>query len=459
MTKEWLPSFDPQDEPFYQTIVSALEGDIEAGRLSPGDRLPTQRWLAQRLGVALGTVTRAYGEAESRGLIRGEGRRGTFVGTVASGRASLASLVPAGAIDLGVNYPAYCQDPQLGPALSRLLADSWHQDLLRYPSPEGRADHRAAGVEWLRTLGFEADVEGLLVTAGAQHAIAVAIASVARSGDTILAGTVTFPGIKAVADMLGLRLLGVPMDGGGLLPDALDSFCRRYAPRALYCMPTLQNPTQVSLSAERRQAIVEIARRHDLILVEDAIHRALRVDPPPLLATLASERTMLLTSLSKVVAAGLRVGFLAVPRAWRNRVSATLQATLICGSPLTAEVFRLWLEDGTIAATIRRRRREARARHRLAAEILSSYPASAANQGHLLWLPLPASWPPSELALELRRRGVTVAPAETFSVPPSPPPAAIRLCLGTTDRESLARGLEILEQVLAESPCCGLTSL
>nr|XP_061804799.1 uncharacterized HTH-type transcriptional regulator RHOS4_30730-like [Nerophis lumbriciformis] len=444
MTKEWLPSFDPQDEPFYQTIVEALEADIDSGRLAPGYRLPTQRRLAQRRTARAdpwrGPSRHFRGYARDRPLdlgVNGSRRRYRFGGQLS---------------DLLLRS-------DLGPVLSRLAVDSSRGHLLRYPPPGGFPEHRETGAEWLKRFGAEVEADNVLVTAGAQHAIMVAIATVTRPGDTILSEASTFPGIKAVADTLDLRLLGVPMDRGGLLPDELEAFCKRYSPRALYCNPTLNNPTQTTLDGERRRAVVEIARRYDLLLVEDEVHRTLARDPPPLLAKLASERTFLLTSFSKAVVAGLRVGFLAVPPVWRERTAATLQATLIGVSPLNAEVFRCWLEDGTVDRTVRRRRREARVRHRLAAELLDNYPVEASGEGHLLWLPLPESWASAELALELRRRGVTVASAETFAVPPSLPARAIRLCLGSAEQSVLRRGLGIVAEVLAAPPSCGLATL
>ncbi|MBU0755112.1 MAG: PLP-dependent aminotransferase family protein, partial [Planctomycetes bacterium] len=293
-----------EDDPRYLSIVRAIEKDVYDGRLAQGDRMPTHRELADALGIAIGTVTRAYAVAEQRGLIRGEGRRGTFVGKSRGGRSSLASLTQAkpDVIDLSINYPIYSEDPDLRQALRRITRRTDLQAFLRYPPPEGYPRHREAGAAWIKKMGLVVDPDAVLITAGAQHALSVAFATVAKPGETILTEALTYPGVKAVAEMLGLRLVGVPLDEEGVIPEALDALCRKWKARAFYTIPTIQNPTGSVLSETRRKEVASLAQKHDFLVVEDDIHRLLATKPPPLFAEILPDRTALIASPSKAVA-------------------------------------------------------------------------------------------------------------------------------------------------------------
>lgn len=455
MTIKWKPKLPSSEEPRYQAIVKILEEDIYAGRLSPQARLPTHRELADHLGIAIGTVTKAYALAEQRGLIHGEGRRGTFVGETRGGKSSLASLTEAKpkVIDLSINYPIYSEDPDLRFALRQMTRRTDLQQLLQYPPPEGLPRHREAGAAWVKSLGLTVEPDAILVTAGAQHALSVIFASIAKPGETILTEEFTYPGIKAAAEMLGLRLVGVPLDDEGVIPDALDSLCRKWKPRALYCIPTLQNPTNGTLSEERRRKITALARKRGFLIIEDEIHRRLANDPPPLFASLLPAQTILIASPSKVVAGGLRAGFLVPPAEHRRNLLNTLQATTVAVSPLPVEVLATWIESGTADKVVARRKREARARQRIVEKVLGRFAVRARPTSYYAWVDLPEPWTRMDFTIQAQRRGVAVAPADTFAVGDAKIPEAVRISLGTPEnREVLKTGLGILADLLGSSP-------
>ncbi len=127
------------------------------------------------------------------------------------------------------------------------------------PAP-GMARHRELGAQWIRRSGLAVPAERVIITSGAQHGAATVLASLARPGDVVLTEHVTYTGIKAIASLLHLQLRGLPLDAHGLIPEAFEAACRESAPRALYCMPTLQNPTARTMPLARRQALVEHRR-------------------------------------------------------------------------------------------------------------------------------------------------------------------------------------------------------
>jgi DNA-binding transcriptional MocR family regulator len=250
-TSPWRPAVPPGEAPLHVRLGEALAHDIAAGILPIGARLPTHRELAFALKIGVGTVTRTYAEAEAKGLIAGQVGRGSFV-------AGPPLSPTAGPTDLARNLaPAYPADRRLKEALVRLGRRSDLLDHLGYAPPAGMEAHRRAGAAWLaRTSGLEQpDWRRILVCPGAQAALSLTLARLCRPGDTLLAEAGSFYGLRNLADYAGYRVRGVAMDGEGLDPEALERAVRETGARALYTIPTLQNPTGRSMGRMRRAEI------------------------------------------------------------------------------------------------------------------------------------------------------------------------------------------------------------
>jgi DNA-binding transcriptional MocR family regulator len=455
----WVPDIQGRPGPLYLLIADALAEDARSGRLRPGSRLPTHRELAERLGVTVGTVTRGYAEAARRGLLSGEVGRGTFLRGPQPELAPAPSSSSPGLVDLSLNLPPPLDESQAG-LLSRTLEALARQDvsaLLDYATEGAAAAHREAGAAWMRLAGLDADPGRVLVSSGSQHALTVVLSALLRPGDLVLTEALTYPGVKGVARVLNLRLQGVPMDAHGLDPDALEAACRSHAPRALYVIPTIHNPTTVSLGEPRRREIVRVARAHGLTIIEDDVHRLLAEQAPAPLAALFPEGVCYLLGTSKTLAPGLRVGFVHAPEPLTARIAAGIRATTWMAAPLMVEIAARWLRDGTGLRLLKQRRDEARARQRLAAEALSGLRLDAHPTAHHAWLHLPEPWRAESFAAEARRHGVGVTPAQLFQVGRAAAPHAVRLGLGAPrTREELSRGLERLLAALRAPVEAGL---
>ena len=447
-----LESPEAAGVPLYRRLALRLEDDIRAGRLSAGEKLPTHRDLADRLGVNVGTVSRAYAECERGGWIRGEVGRGTFVGGAANDeeRFGRGPVAPGRElVDLSLNYPVRAPVPDLAASLRALAAEVERgeaAEFLAYAETEGSPDERAAGAEALALHGVDVAPRDVLVASGAQHGLFAALAATCRPGEAIAAESLTYPGLRAAAEMLGLRVLPLAMDEEGVLPEALEDACANGSPRVFYTSPTLQNPTTSTLSETRRAAIAEIASRHGVWIVEDDVHRLLEPDAAPPLASRLPERTVYLASLSKCLAPALRIAWVAAPPALASALSDALWCTVWTHSPLTAALASAWVRDGTLERVAAGRRREARARQSLAAEVLGALPDGfrlrAAPTAYHGWLELPVGTSASAFANAAREQGVAVSPAGAFHLGPGPAPAAVRLSLSAApDRASLHRGL------------------
>ena len=453
----WCPDLSSYTGPRYKALAEAIDSAIGEGELEPGRKLPPQRDLAYRLGITVGTVSRAYALAEQRGLVKGEVGRGTFVRSdgvsegfcnpVMDGDDDLIKLTVNSQPDDGVKH-------LVASSLSRLAGSNWPiGDLLGYTPRAGLAPHRDAAARWAGRVGVAFPPERTLITGGAHQAIATALAGLARPGDTVLCEQLAYSGIKRVAARLGVTLHGIALDEEGLCPDGLDTACRQERAKVLLVNPTAHNPTTATMSAERRRAIAALVERHDLILVEDDVYGQLPEERPPPFAALLPARTVYITTASKIVAPNLRFGVLIAPEALFDRLAdAQSDLFLICPA-LMAALFTQWLDDGTADDLIERQRAEAAARQSLAADCLAGIGYDAQPLSYHLWLPLPPPWRSSTFVDALRQRGVAVDPAFLFAVGPLAEPHAIRISLSAArTRERLRRALGIVREVLTTGP-------
>src|SRR5690349_1756403 len=183
----WSPNLSQSAGPRYVAIADTLARDIAQGRLKAGDRLPTHRELAWKLGVTVGTVTRAYAEAERRGLIAGEVGRGTFIRDRAIDVVPSTPNAPDGFIDLARNFPPGWRDNrEIADLLSDLSLSNDLSPLLGYAPNLGLPAHREAGAQWLTRSGIDVAASQVAVTDGAQHATVASLSALTRPGHGVL---------------------------------------------------------------------------------------------------------------------------------------------------------------------------------------------------------------------------------------------------------------------------------
>ena len=452
----WLPQLR-RERPLYLEIADAIRQDLLRGMLKPGDRLPPQRELAFQLGVTTGTVTRAYAEAEKLGLLVGEVGRGSYLRAPGAQAQAFAAPKRAqdGLIDLSqASPPRIHAEQDLDTALRQLMASGSRLDLLDYTPPEGHPLHRAMGVTWLARSGISVGESDVVVTAGAHAGLIACLSAITQHGDRMFVEGLNYPTIKPIARHLGVSLVPIEMDHGGIVPEALERAARAGEARLLYIVPTLQNPTTSTLSHDRRLAIVDIARRHGMTIIEDDIFRLL--DPrlqPPTLFTLAPDRTYHISSISKTLSPGLRVGFVAAPPGKaelliRHQTVASGRAV-----GLAAEVARHWIEGGTASRVLSAIISENGARRALALDVLRGREVHCAPNAPYLWLKLPEQWTPGDFARALDSRGVHVTPGTAFAIDRRSDDQGIRACFGgPVTREELRNALASINAMIDEDP-------
>lgn len=456
LIEEWTPDLADRSGPRYRAIAEAMEHDIRTGALPVGSRLPTHRDLAWRLNVTVGTVTRAYKEATTRGLIDGEIGRGTFVRDRRIRQwGAVADRGPATTIDFGPNFTPLSAETEglFRETLAEVALDRTLGPMSGYEPSGGRIEHRARLADWIRTTGAPASAETTLITAGVQHGLAIVMTALFEPGDAIVCARLTHPGAKSLAIRRGLRLISVASDEDGVLPDALEAACRLNRPKGVFVIPTLDNPTSVIMSGQRRAQIAEVAARQDLIVVEDDVYRGFAPEAAAPIASLIPDRAVYLHSSSKHLAPGLRVGAMSAPEAWRPRLQPCLRDMMWMAPPSMVEVLIRWLDNGTAARMESEKREEMAGRQALVREMLAPYPIASHPTGLQAWLELPEAWWGRNAAGALLEAGVSVTAGEVFETTSGAGRGQIRLALGCPDsRDTLSRGLNLIRSVLDNSP-------
>lgn len=440
--------------PKYKGIVDALATQIRSGQWPAGHRLPTHRRLAADEGIAVVTASRVYAELEAMGLVSSEQGRGTFVRDLAaaSGEQTDQRSVAVDAIDLSFNSPSVPGQADLLRQALRDLAGAGDLDaLLRYQPHRGRVQDRAAVADHLRRRGLTVGRERVLIVDGAQHGLAVTAMALFQPGDVIAVDALTYPGFIVLARTLGLELSPLPATATGPDLGALERLCRRRRVRAIYTMPTLHNPLGWVCDDSQRAQLVSIANQYGVSIIEDASYAYLVEDAPPPLAMLAPDLTVYVSGLSKSVAPGLRVGFIAAPAALVPALERVIRATTWHIPGITAAIACRWLEDGTVDRLETQKRNDARLRHSIAAEILAGLPSVGHPASYFLWLPLARDARPDRIAATLADRQIAVSTAEPFATTPAVP-HALRLALGSVSIPDLRQALHAVRQVADSDP-------
>lgn len=436
--------------PRYTALVDRWTREIRDGRLAAGTRLPTHRDLARREGIALSTATRVYAELEAAGLVSREQGRGTFVRDLAlpPGHGTDQEPLGPGVLDLAFNYPVLPGQPELLRRTLREVAGSGDLDaLLRYHPHAGRPHERRLVAEHLRRRGVPTTPDRVLLVDGAQHGLALTAMAALSPGDVVAVDAVTYPGMKVLAETLRLRLAPVPVTAAGTDLDALERLCAERRVRAAYVVPTVHNPLGAVMDLPARRRLVALARRHDLLLVEDTAYAYLEVDPPPTLAALAPEHTVHVTGLSKSVATGLRVGFVSAPADLLPALERAVRATTWNTPALTTAVACRWLADGTVDELEVAKRADAERRQRLARAALGDLEHVGHPASYVLWLPLPPDARADRVASDLAAQGVAVSTAEPFATTRHVP-QALRLALGSVDLDALPHAVDRVARVV-----------
>jgi DNA-binding transcriptional MocR family regulator len=443
--------------PKFRAIYSALEEAIEQGRLQPGKRLPSHRLLADKLGVAVGTVTRAYAEALEHGLITGEVGRGSYVREHAPAPLAVAgsSRIPAGSLDLYQNFPVPIHEfenkiwsetlEQLSrrPDIAQAVRSSWS---------ELNERSQQTGARWIGRTGLVAPAKQIVDCPGVQAALSSIVTAVTEPGNLVLTAALSHPGIKLLADQHSLKIQGIAMDDEGMDPAALEVACQDPSPKVIYCAPTVHSPTTKTLSVGRRKAIAKLAEKYDCLIIEDESAAFLLPDPPPPISSFAPDHSFFIGDVWLALSLGIRTSYVLVPERMMRTMDAAVAGVSGLTTPLVAEIASMWIQSDIADQIIEQRRIELSARNALARQILSGRTFHAHPYGHNIWLELPRPWSSEGFVLRAEKAGIAINSAEWFAIDHGSIPEAVRICIGNAPgRPELRWALESMQALLDES--------
>ena len=449
----WHPDPAFLSRPAYLSLADQFARAINTGTLPPGTRLMPQRKLADDLGLAVQTVSRAYEELIRRGLIAGEIGRGSFV--LSPKQEARPPYLPerlGELIDLSILKPV-CETLHLDrmrDGMGWLAQNLSTEAALSFRPNTVMPRHRVLAADWLARCGVDSQPGNISITNGATSAITAAVMSVAPVGSTLAAEALTHHMLMPLCGYLGVHLEGISVDAQGMCPAALDEVARNGTLRAIYLQPSVINPLAVIMPAGRRADLVAVARKHDLAIIEVDILNLMIEECPTPIAALAPERTLYIAGFTKITVPGLRVAYLSAPDRYATAVANRHLAANWMATPAIVELLGHWLADGTALDLIHWQRRAIADRHTIAARAFAGLPYLAHPQSLHLWLHLPEDQAEEAFVAQCRLRGVAVAAGSAFRSTEKGRRDAVRISIGSTSADDLERALGLISSLLTD---------
>ena len=446
----WKPEIDKSQKPIYQALAGQLEQDIMNGLLLPGTKLPPQRELADYLDLNLSTISKAFKVCELKGLLSATVGSGTFVSYDAlSSGYLLEDTKPQHLIEMGATLPDDASYEPLLHQLKSMLQETDYAKWFGYGRAGDSLWQKDAAVKLMRKGGFDTTADRILLSNGAQNAIAAVLASLCKPGDRIGADSHTYPGLKTAAAMLNVQLVPIRSEQYEMSPDALKYACRNENIKGIYLIPDYHNPTASVMSMNTRSRIAAIAEQYNIFIVEDASYHLLTDQPLPAIASLAPEHVIHIAGLSKSMAPGLRMAYVAVPEAFKEPMIKALYNLNIAVSPLLTELTARTIVSNQFETLIANHQQQNTYRNQIVNRYLAEYTCLGAETGIFRWLLLPGRITGAEFEALAAQQGVQVYAAERFVVGSSIPERAVRIsvCAPSTVEE-LEQGLIILRNLM-----------
>ena len=450
----WNSIIKDRKLPLYQSIAITIKDGIQNGDLKPGDHLPPHRDLADQIGVTVGTVARGYNLAASWGLVSGVVGRGTIVTSPELNYGHVPLNLNNSYFDFGILKPASTTDF----ALRKLafedtltkIGQRWKNKSFIGFSPEfGLTHYRKAGADWISRLGIAADENELLLTGGGQEAFHLLLTTLTNPGDPILVEEFTHISFKELGNILNLKMIGIPMDNQGIIPDSLQAIAQQSKARVLFVTPTYNSPTTATMSRQRREQIVDIALKHNLFIIENGVFSDFVTDPPAPIAAICPEQTAYVTSLSFCASPEIRVGYMKTLKKNIPGLKAAKRALAVSHSMIAAEIATHWVKSGILENLIQWQTKEIRSRAKIAAEILDGLDFRHSPDGMFIWMYLPEPWRVTDFAKAANERNVMIMESERFVIGRGAAPHAVRISLTSAQtRELFIEGLKIIADLV-----------
>jgi len=453
----WYPDPASLTTPLHASLAQAIAKAISDGRLPQGTQLPTHRRMAEELGLSVHTISKAYDSLRRQKLIDGQVGRGSYVLDPGEhdGQPFQLSSEKADGYDLSILRPVFSQQhaDRFLEALKDLPEGLDPSCFLSCRPVVGHDAHRAAGVKWLQVCGLDVSVDQIIMTNGVSQGMSAALSALTRPGDTVVSSKITHHLLVSGCSYLGLTLVGLDTDEDGILPETLDKYCREKSVKVLFLLPSMASPTAEMMPEERRRALVEIARRHDLHIIENDAFGPVAAGRQVPVAALAPERTIYLTTFSKCTVSGLRAGYIAAPEHLLPALTGRIVVFGWMATPLMCELATRWVLDGTAAELALWQQQTLIERFEIVTKELQGWQWRGHPSAPHMWLPLTEGWTTGSFISYARQLHVAVAPDTPFLAPKTPPQNAVRLSLGSIqDPDRFQQAMNLIAGMLSRPP-------
>ena len=454
MVTIWTPALDNYAGPRYKALAAAIADAVQNGELEIGGKLPPQRRLADALCVTIGTVTRAYAEAERLGIVEARVGSGTYVSEQDSSTIFKEEETDSSLIDLSLSkMPRVAREPFLAKSLHAIQHDPVRLNrCLSYQLQAGNPYHRSVFSQWLSKNKLPSNPEQMVLTQGGLHALSIALHALCKPGDVVLAEGLSYPGFIEAAKQQSLKTVPVAFDNEGMLPDALVSTLKQTNARAMYLMPSMHNPAATCMPLERRQAIVNIALQHKLLIIEDEVPYIPVAKRIATMSSMAPDIVLSISSFSKILAGGFRIGCIVAPPHLFAKVEHALRANCWMATALSAEVVCHWIESGAADAVINLQHKSILERQALLNKYLADFHYTSQAHAVHAWLHLPETWKAWQFIETLRKLNILVIGCETFSVGRYLCQPGVRICIGEASINQLETALKMIRSTLNSPP-------
>jgi DNA-binding transcriptional MocR family regulator len=458
--------------PLYNQLAQEIQRRIRNGALPPGAQLPTIRSLASQLGVTRLTIHAAYNELQSGGWIEATVGRGTFVadgmrpqitaaelgrelsaGGLVSDMLRMAQLPGMRSLAMADAAQEFYPQRDFARAMEEALQSG--PSILGYSTPQGDPVLRTVLTSLLAERGVSVTPDELLVTSGVTQGLALLTQALTQPGDTVIAEQPTYLGALSIFGSRGLRVVGAPTDAEGIVTDDLEHLIQTHHPRFIYVIPAFHNPTGVCMSAKRRAQLLALAAHYRLPVIEDDIYARLAFEGPAPRPLYAEDRTGLvlhLSSFSKMLLPGVRIGYIAAAPHWMGRLLLAKQTNDLCSPPLLQRAIAIFVQRGWLTNHLRRTLPRYQERRNVMLTALGRYfPAETRwtepDGGFTIWVTLPQSVSTTELYLASIERGVAFVPGDVFFAGPAPHPY-MRLAFSVAAPDVIVEAIRTIGELL-----------
>jgi len=476
------------NEPIFRQVVREIQSLIRSGSLPEGFLLPPERRLAASLGVNRSTIFNAYRELKALGLVDAHVGRGTAV-------LKAPAPVPAA---LGVPWRQLFRESVArshDPIISDLLALSERQDVISFsiglPAPEllpldilgqytaeliaevgaplimhcpteGHTPLRETLAQWVAARGIRARGSDVLVVSGSQQGLDLVARIFIDPGDVIVVEEPTYIGALQSFRVAGAKIIGIPVDEHGMRTDILASILERERPKLIYTLPTYQNPSGAVMSVDRRRHLLELAARWHVPILEDDPYSELRYEGEPLPSLKAlddKDLVLYLSTFSKALFPGLRIGYLVGPQVVLRQIALAKQGADLHANSFSQYLLDRFVREGQFAAHIEKTKTAYRRRRDRMAAALRVDPSiglefEVPTGGFYIWCRLPDGVEQSALLANAASRGVVFLPGRAC-YPTEPTENFIRLNFSHASEQDIDIGVERFLESVREAKVWG----